>query len=265
MAVQPIPTRTRGPLVNASMPGSVAGPQSFAAPAPPPLNAPNVPTYQPPPLTAPPPTPTPFGEFKPPDPNVLSSAGQFRLNQGLKGIQGAAAARGTLLTGGLMNRLQEFGQGLASEEYGKDYQRALATYETNRGTNQQNYGQGRGSYQDTLAGYDRTADTARTLFGDARDDVMRRTAVDNTNTERGYQSVLDDYARQQDEARRSQELQLQQDAEFQRQIRENEAIQRAASARQNAEIKAAQPPAPYLPSEQAGARSLGRRRGGVRD
>ena len=42
---------------------------------------------------------------------------QWRLQQGLEGVQKSAAANGTLLTGGTLKDLTAFGQGMASTEY----------------------------------------------------------------------------------------------------------------------------------------------------
>jgi hypothetical protein len=258
------------------------------------------------------PTPKPFGSFESatptaafvaPQPGAMSQAGQFRLNQSLKALQAGAAARGTLLTGPLQARLVEHAGDAASQEYDNDYRRALATYETNRGTDAQNFGQrattyganretavfnadqdqdaysnlltgyatnrdtaaqnaaqSRATFDDALtgfranadttlasnaqdlaaatAGYDRNADTARTLYEDAAGDAMRRTNVENVNNAGVYQTQMLDYARQQEEARQQQELQLQQQAAMERARLENEALQRAGAARQNAATNA---------------------------
>ncbi len=48
---------------------------------------------------------------------------QFRFDQGRKAIEGSAAAKGTLLTGGAAKDLTEFGQGLASTEFDNEYRR----------------------------------------------------------------------------------------------------------------------------------------------
>lgn len=66
---------------------------------------------------------------------------QFRLEQGQKAIERSAAARGGLLTGGTLKDLTNYGQDLASNEYGNVYARTLQNYQTNREnflTNQQN-------------------------------------------------------------------------------------------------------------------------------
>lgn len=58
---------------------------------------------------------------------------QFRLQQGQDLIEGSAAARGGLFSGETGKSLQEFGQGLASQEYGQAYNRARGEFESDRG------------------------------------------------------------------------------------------------------------------------------------
>ena len=53
---------------------------------------------------------------------------QFRMKEGLGAIQRAAAAKGTLLTGGAMKDLGAWAQDFASNEYDKVYNRALGEY-----------------------------------------------------------------------------------------------------------------------------------------
>ena len=48
---------------------------------------------------------------------------QFRLQQGLKGVEDSAAARGTLLTGGTVKDLNDYAQGSASQEFDNEYRR----------------------------------------------------------------------------------------------------------------------------------------------
>lgn len=43
---------------------------------------------------------------------------QFQLSEGQKAIQNSQAARGNLLSGGAVKELQQYGQGLASQDYG---------------------------------------------------------------------------------------------------------------------------------------------------
>lgn len=52
----------------------------------------------------------------------------FRLEQGMKGLQQSAAARGGLLSGTTLKGITDYGQGAASQEYGNAYNR----YQTNR-------------------------------------------------------------------------------------------------------------------------------------
>lgn len=48
---------------------------------------------------------------------------QFRLQQGLQALDRSASARGGLLSGGALKGIQQYGQGLASQEYGNAYNR----------------------------------------------------------------------------------------------------------------------------------------------
>lgn len=57
---------------------------------------------------------------------------QFRLAEGTKAIERGAAARGGLVSGRALKDLQRFGQGLASEEYGRAYGRAAGEFFGNR-------------------------------------------------------------------------------------------------------------------------------------
>ena len=54
----------------------------------------------------------------------------FRLAQGQKALERSAAARGGLISGNTGGALQQFGQGLASQEYQNAYNRALTQYNT---------------------------------------------------------------------------------------------------------------------------------------
>jgi hypothetical protein len=47
---------------------------------------------------------------------------KFRKDEGMKGIEGSAAARGQLFSGNTLKDLNKFNSGLASEEYDKAYQ-----------------------------------------------------------------------------------------------------------------------------------------------
>lgn len=69
---------------------------------------------------------------------------QFRMDEGMRGVEGGAAARGGLLSGAALKAIQKYGQGLASQEYGNAYQRFNAdqTNKFNRLTGMIQSGQG---------------------------------------------------------------------------------------------------------------------------
>lgn len=54
---------------------------------------------------------------------------QFRLQEGQNAIEGSAAARGSLLSGGTLKALQQYGQNFASNEYNNAYNRAQQAYQ----------------------------------------------------------------------------------------------------------------------------------------
>jgi hypothetical protein len=51
----------------------------------------------------------------------------FRMSEGLKALDRSAAARGGLLSGGTLKGIEQYGQGLASEEYQNAFNRYQAT------------------------------------------------------------------------------------------------------------------------------------------
>lgn len=51
---------------------------------------------------------------------------QFRMDEGMRALEGSAAARGGLLSGATMKAIQKYGQGVASQEYGNAYNRYTA-------------------------------------------------------------------------------------------------------------------------------------------
>lgn len=69
---------------------------------------------------------------------------EFRRTEGMRGVEGSAAARGGLLSGAAQKAIQKYGQGLASQEYGNAYQRYNAdqTNQYNRLAGVVNTGQG---------------------------------------------------------------------------------------------------------------------------
>lgn len=61
---------------------------------------------------------TPGFQYSPSDPSY-----QFRFDQGQKAVQGSAAARGGLFSGGAAKALTRYGQGAASQEFANDFSR----------------------------------------------------------------------------------------------------------------------------------------------
>lgn len=69
-------------------------------------------------------------QFKAPDPNQILNDPyyKFQAAEGLRGIQNSAAAKGTLLTGGTLKGIEQYGQGLASSFGDKAYDRGMGEY-----------------------------------------------------------------------------------------------------------------------------------------
>lgn len=187
-------------------PGRAPGSLYMQAPQIGPMGA--VPGFTPP-IVGTAPAATPYGSFTAPDINQLNSdpSYQYDLAQQLKAVQRGAAAKGTLLTGGLQKRLGQEASGVASQHYGDIFNRALQGYTTNRDTNQQNFGQALGSFNATtgaaldagrlgLAASQDTYGRARDAYGDLKEDTLRRSNVANVNAENEHNDQLLEYARQ---------------------------------------------------------------------
>jgi hypothetical protein len=158
------------------------------------------------------PAATPYGSFAPPDVNQLNAdpTYQFDLSQQQKAIQRGAAARGTLLTGGLQTKLQENASGVAGQHYGDIFNRAMASYTTNRDTNAQNFDQSLGSFNAGLGafgantsaglGYGRLGlDANDQAFGQAqtlRQNKMQDTDRAAAKIQNEQQALADAYAQQ---------------------------------------------------------------------
>ena len=86
-----------------------------------------------------------FGEFQfdfEADPGY-----KFRLEQGLKALEGSAAARGGLFSSNTGESIQDFAQGLASQEYADAYTRARDAYTEDRTDYNANRTFARGNYE----------------------------------------------------------------------------------------------------------------------
>lgn len=79
---------------------------------------------------------------------------EFRRTEGMRGVEGSAAARGGLLSGAAQKAIQKYGQGLASQEYGNAYGRYNAdqTNQYNRLAGIVNTGQGATNQVSNAAG-----------------------------------------------------------------------------------------------------------------
>lgn len=71
----------------------------------------------------------------------------FRFDEGVRGVDASGSARGDMLSGSQQKRLAEFGQGLASQEYGNEFSRLmqLAGIGQNAATVKSNVAVGSGS------------------------------------------------------------------------------------------------------------------------
>jgi hypothetical protein len=51
---------------------------------------------------------------------------QFRLDEGLRGVENSAAARGLLQSGGTLKGIEKYGQGLAAQDFNDQFNRTMA-------------------------------------------------------------------------------------------------------------------------------------------
>jgi hypothetical protein len=100
---------------------------------------------------------TQTAQFDPSSINLQQDPGyQFRLDQGMQALQRSQAATG-ISGGAAAKAIAEYSQGVASQEYGNAYQRALAASQQNTGINQQNF-------QQQLQGYNANQQNAMNQF-----------------------------------------------------------------------------------------------------
>ena len=85
---------------------------------------------------------------------------QFRMEQGIKGLEDHAASKGTLLTGGAAKDAIQFGQGLASTEFNNKYRRLFGMAGLGQGA--------QGQIGQYASGYADNATNLLTGQGDAR-------------------------------------------------------------------------------------------------
>ena len=99
---------------------------------------------------------------------------QFRLEQGQKGINNAASARGGQYSGATLKALANFNSGLASQEYGNAYSRFNTDQTTKFNRNA------------TLAGIGQTANTAVGNAGSNATNAITTAGMNNTNNQGQY-------------------------------------------------------------------------------
>ncbi len=106
--------------------------------------------YTPPTFRAPAPFVAPTGLTEANDPGF-----QARMKMGTDALQGAAASRGSLLSGGTLKALERYGQDYGSNEFGNVYGRAAGAYNMNTANDwrqQENQAQyGLSGYQTNVA------------------------------------------------------------------------------------------------------------------
>lgn len=169
---------------------------TFSGSSGPRFNIPGAPKFTAPVFTAPAPFQAP-GQFQAPDPfqapkfqtpdenAVLSDPGyKFRLSQGQKALETSAAARGTLNTGGTLKGIVDYGQALASQEYGNVFNRAVQSFDRLYTGAQHEY---ESKYRSALDEYDRAFDSAKTTY-----DLGYRSKLDEFD--RLYAGKKDEYA-----------------------------------------------------------------------
>ncbi len=193
------PLATNAPIaqlpVGSTAPGSLmnAPPQAPGQPLAtvPHTVIPQIAPYTAPAPLGPPPGTIQTGQFTAPDANNFTKdpSFQWRLSQGLKAIQGSAAAHGTLLNTDTVRSLSDYAGGAASQEYGNAYNRALQSYNTNRDTNQVNFGQNQTVFGDTLPIYDRKVAAAQTAQQQQQAQMDRDAAAQNQNAAEYAQMV----------------------------------------------------------------------------
>ena len=119
-----------------------------------------------------------YQEFQAPslDEITRDPAYQRRLEEGRKALETSAAAKGLLRTGATLKGLTEYGQKVASEEYGSAYQRASQDYERNRDLAYQQFQTGESQRQNQFTaerqGYLDRMNQARDRYMTNRENAM---------------------------------------------------------------------------------------------
>lgn len=119
-----------------------------------------------------------------PDPSVFTASPgyQFRFNEGIRGIDRGAAARGLLHSGAAVKAEENFGQGLASQEFGNF-----------SGTLERIAGAGQGAANSTVAAGQHSADAISQAYGNIGNARASSYANVGSSINQGINNVLFSY------------------------------------------------------------------------
>jgi hypothetical protein len=116
---------------------------------------------------------------------------QFRMDQGMKALQRSQSSTG--ITGGAAAKaIAEYSQGLASQEYGNTYGRALQASQQNLGINQANFGQAAQTYGLNSGNRQQQIQNAFTATGQNNQARLQAAQLNNQNQLSRYNAQTED-------------------------------------------------------------------------
>lgn len=135
---------------------------------------------------------TSTANFDPNSVNVQQDPGyKFRLDQGMQALQRSQAATG--ITGGAAAKaIADYSQGLASQEYGNAYGRALQSSQQNLSINNQNFGQAAQGYQLNSANHQQHIQNAFTATEANNQARLQAAQLNNSNQLNRYNAQTQD-------------------------------------------------------------------------
>jgi hypothetical protein len=132
----------------------------------------------------------PYGDFSydsfsaPTPDSIFADPGyQFRVQQGQQSLEQSAAGRGVLRTGGTLKDILNYGQSMASQEYGNVFDRAQTTY----GTNRQN------AFDNYMANYGNAFNLAREQYAPKLLSWQEKMALQKSAADNAFQRDWDVY------------------------------------------------------------------------
>jgi hypothetical protein len=114
---------------------------------------------------------------------------RFRLDEGLRGIEAGAAAKGMLRGGRTLKGLIDYGQSAASQEYEKAYDRRLRGYQTGLGAAERAYATNLGAGE---RGYGLQLGAKQSAYDRQRQNALEQAQLARKNA---YDAYLSDYDR----------------------------------------------------------------------